>query len=169
MSRTLRVTAAALAAVTALGLSGCSHDGSVAASLGDTSVSSDQVQSAVADITTEQPAAQFDAQSAIAYLVLGPSISRIAKQNGVYVSVDQARAGFKKVNPSQSAIETVQSNLNLGKLRETESGSAAFGKLLKDAKVTMNPRYGRWVTGEGPNADDGNWIKQVDLLAPAAS
>lgn len=172
MSRTsFRAVAApiALLAVTATGLSGCSRDSSVAASYGDTTVTSDQVQSAVTDIVKEQPKSQFDPQSAIAYLVLGPAISDLAKQNKVFVSADQAKAAFKTVKPSQAAIDTVQSNLNMSNLRNSQAGSAAFTKLLQNAKVSMNPRYGTWVTGEGPNSDDGNWIKADNLTAPAGS
>ncbi|GAB3588520.1 hypothetical protein [Calidifontibacter terrae] len=169
MSRTsLRVASAALAAVTGLGLAGCSNDGSVAASLGSTHVSSSEVQSAVDDITKEQPKSQFDPQSAIAYLVLGPSINDLAKKYGVFVSTAQAKAQFKTVEPSQAAVSTVQSNLNMGNLQNSATGSAAFGKLLKTAKVKMNPRYGQWVAGQGPNSGDGNWIKQTALTTPAS-
>ncbi len=168
MSRTSLRVAPILLAVSAFGLSACSHDGSVAASYGDTTVTSDQVQSAVDDIVAEQPKSQFDPQSAIAYLVLGPSINDLAKKYGVYVSADQARAQFKKTQPSQAAVDTVQSNLNMTNLRDNDKGSAAFNNLLQKAKVSMNPRYGQWVVGEGPNSDDGNWIKPVDLVPQTA-
>lgn len=160
MSRpALRVTTVAAALAAATALSGCGDtSGGTAASYKGEKVTTEQVQSAVADIHKEQPSSEFDATSAAVFMVLGGDLETLAKKYGVYTSADSARRAFKTVtNPSDAAIRTVQGSANYGALSQSAEGNKAVQDLIKGAKVKLNPRYGTWNGGQLTN--EANWIK----------
>lgn len=163
--RTLRVTAAVAALAAASALTGC-DTGSTAASYDGHTVSTSAVEDAVRDITKEAPQSNFDNASAAVFLVLGDSLSTLAKKYGVYNSTAQAKAIFRSLkSPSASAVEAVQGSLNFTALRDDAKGNAALQSLVTKADVKLNPRYGTWVKGQGPTTTVGNWIKSTPELA----
>ena len=162
MSRpALRVTTVAAALVAATALSGCGDtSGGTAASYKGEKISTEQVQDAVRDITTEQPTSQFDPTSAAIFMVLGNDLESLAKKHRVYTSADVARQAFKKVtNPTDAAVRSVQGSFNFTSLRDSAAGNPDLQKLFKDADVKLNPRYGTWEKGKGPVDNASNWIK----------
>lgn len=162
MSRpALRVTTVAAALVAATALSACGDtSGGTAASYKGEKISTEQVQDAVRDITTEQPTSQFDPTSAAIFMVLGNDLESLAKKHRVYTSADVARQAFKKVtNPTDAAVRSVQGSFNFTSLRDSAVGNPDLQKLFKDADVKLNPRYGTWEKGKGPVDNASNWIK----------
>lgn len=170
MSRpAVRLSAAAAALAAATALSGCGTNGATAAEYKGEKVTTEQVQEAVRDITTEQPQSQFDPTSAAVFMVLGSDLDALARKYGVYTSPETAKAAFKKVSrPSEAAIRSVQGSFNFTALRDSAQANPALQKLVKDASVKLNPRYGTWVKGQGPVENQSNWIKDISAQ-PALS
>lgn len=147
--------------LTGCGSDGLIHDGSVAATYGDTTVTNTQVQQALTDVRKVNQ--DFDAQSAVVFLALNPKLSQLAGQYGVATSKAQAQAAFPATvkNPSASAVQVVQASMDFQNLRSSEQGEPALGKLIGTANVQMNPRYGTWKKGYGPTSVPGNWFSKT--------
>ena len=166
MFRSPRHVAPALVVAT-LTLTGCGGglmtDGSKAASYGDTTVTTQQVQDALSDLTKASPGG-VDGQTVAVFLALRPQLTALAGRYGIGVSRDQAADSLTSVpDPSAAAIDTVQSNNALAALREDPRSQAAVQRLINEADIDLNPRYGTWVKGHGPGepAAKNNWLARV--------
>lgn len=160
---TVKAAAAGAVVLGAMTLTGCGsssviHNGSVAATYGDTTVTNTQVQQALTDVRKVNK--DFDAQSAVVFLALNPQLSKLAGQYGVATSATQAKAAFPATvkNPSTSAVQVVQASMDFQNLRSSEQGEPALEKLINTADVQLNPRYGTWKKGYGPTSTPGNWM-----------
>ncbi|NHN55674.1 hypothetical protein G9U51_07765 [Calidifontibacter sp. DB0510] len=172
MKFTRRPLAAATVLAGTLALTGCGsnsvfNDGGVAASYKDTTVTTTEVSDAVADIAKAAPDSQFDGQSAVVYMVLGPELDKLAQKYGKAVSTQQARALFpKNMTPSDAAVRTAKGSLEFTSLRGVEAAQTDLINLIQKSDVKMNPRYGTWVKGKGPAAEPVNWIAPSAADAP---
>lgn len=168
-SRTGRRALGALAAVaTATALTGCGTsgvftDGGVAATYGDTTVSTTQVQDVVADLRSINPQTQISGQQAAVLLALAPAIGRIAAQNGAAISssmVEQtfAQNGLRDASPA--TISMTRANGELGQLLQGRAaGQEAINRLINTADVQLNPRYGSYAKGGAIGPAPTPWIR----------
>lgn len=161
-SRT-RLTAVAVVAAAAVSLSACStdslmHSGDTAGSYDGVTVTTTQVQSAVKQIGTV--AQGFDGESATAFMLLLPQLEKIGQKYGITVSEADVTAMFpKSLQLSDATIRTARGSVLFTKLNQNPAAAKDVQNLLKNADVTLNPRYGQWVKGEGPTNNLAPWIK----------
>ena len=168
MSTSRRAAGIAALAVTCTGLSACGsdqlfHDSSTAASRGSTQVSTEQVEQAVSQIKQAfgQNAADFDARSAITYLLFAGDLQRVAGKTGGAVSSTQAKQEFmqrKVANPSTAAVDALRSNLALNSISRDPQGRAEITRIVKAASVQVNPRFGDWDGAQGVVDTSESWI-----------
>ncbi len=169
MSTSRRAVAIAALAVIGTALSACGsdqlfHNSTTAASRGGTQVSTEQVQQAVTQIRKAfgTSAAQFDARSAITYLLFADDFQQIAGKVGAAMSVGQARKEFaqrKVSNPSTAAVDALRSNIALNAIGRSPQGSAEISRIVKAASVKINPRFGSWDGAKGVVDTTEPWIK----------
>ncbi|MDE9364335.1 hypothetical protein PZ938_01840 [Luteipulveratus sp. YIM 133132] len=163
--RSRRTAGLALLAGATLAVSGCGglmSDGRTAATYGDTTVTTAQVQDAVKDVSRVAPQTGFDGQSAAIFLALRPKLNELAARYDLGVSRDQAEKALQPVaDPSNAGIDAVQSNLTFGTLRDNPRSQTALATLVRSADIKLNPRYGRWSKGGPVEAGKlNNWLKQ---------
>lgn len=170
MGAKVKLSVAAVMVAGAMSLTACGdnsvvQNGYVAARFDGNTVTNEQVQNALIDVRKVN--AEFDSQSAAVFLALNPQLTRLAGQYGVATSAAQAKAAFPATvkNPSQSAIDVVQSSMDFQNLRSSEQGQPALAKLISTADVQLNPRYGTWKKGVGPTSTVPNYIS----ASPAAA
>ncbi len=163
-------TGAALAAafaLTACGSNGVMHDGRVAGTYDGQSVSNHEVQTAMKQISTVSQQG-VDGESATAFILLLPKLEKIGQKHGVVVSVSQIRSAFpKNTDLKPATIKAARGSMLFGQLQQSAPKQVA--KLLKNADVKLNPRYGRWVKGKGPSLDKSPWVKTVSQKSQPGS
>lgn len=165
------VTAAvvAVAVVSGCGAGGVFTDGSVAARNGGTTVTTEQVQTALRQIAPLDSEGTFKAPQAATLLALEPQVDRAARATGVGVSDDEVRQLFVRVkvaDPSPSAVAAVRTSSQISSLtRGTSQQMAAIQRVLDTAKVELNPRYGRYAKGGEIARASTNWLKASDPAA----
>ena len=168
MSTSRRAVGIAALAVIVTGVSGCGssqlfHDSTTAATYDGTSVSTQEVQDAVTQIKQAfgSGAADFNSRTAITYLVFADDLQRIAAKSGGAFSAAQARQEFiraKVANPSTGAIAALRSNVALTNLSNSQTGIAEVTKVVQDASVQVNPRFGQWGGAKGVLTTSEPWI-----------
>lgn len=168
MSMSRRAVGIAALAVSGFALSACGsdqlfHDSTIAASRGTTQVSTEQVQEAVTQIKKAfgPSAAEFDARSAITYLVFADDFQRIAGKAGGAISMGEARKEFtqrKLSDPSTAALNALRSNIALNAIGRSPQGQQEIGRIVKEASVQVNPRFGKWDGVKGVIDPAQPWI-----------
>lgn len=169
---TVVTSGVAVAVVSGCGTSGVFTDGSVAARNGTTTVTTDQVQTALQQIAPLDGEGSFKAPQAATLLALQPEVNRVARATGVGVSDDEVRELFRRVkvdNPTPSAIGAVRTSSQISTLtRGTSQQMSAIQRVLDTAKVELNPRYGRYGKGGEIAQASTNWLKTTDPAAPTS-
>jgi hypothetical protein len=169
------LTAAAAAAVMALGLVACSPaQAGAAAVIGDRRISTADVSDAVAGIKEGNPQlAQGTGldRTVLFFLVVAPYVLAEAESGGVAVSADQARQMLPKTqDPDPGAVRVLRTFMALQRLQQ-EGKNDALTQIQKDvtaAKPELNPRYGTFDVQQMAVVDaPPNWI--VPKTEPTAS
>ncbi|WP_265443818.1 hypothetical protein [Flexivirga meconopsidis] len=162
--RPARAAIAGAVVLATLGLTGCGsggvmHRGSTGIKYDGKSASATELQTAAEQITKAIGSGTITAADVAGVLALEPQLTKFAKQKGVVVSADQVKSAYPKVDFSPVALEAMRANGLASALQNSGALTAqAAQKLLKDANVTINPRYGTWVEGKGATAAPQPWI-----------
>lgn len=156
--------------LSACGSTGVMHDGNKAGSFDGHSVSNADVQTAVKQISAVSPQGGFDGQSATAFILLLPKLEAIGHKYGIVVSPTDVRKMFpKSTDLAEPTIKAARGSLLFTRLQQQPQAKQKVIKLLRDADVNLNPRYGQWVQGKGPKKDLSPWIKQQSNSTAAAA
>ena len=161
--RSVRLTAVAAAAAVVVSLSACSssglmHEGKTAGSYDGRTVTNSQVQSAVDQIGKVSPG--FDGESATAFMLLLPDLEQIGHKYGIAVSEGQVRGMFpKSMDLSDATVQAARGSVLFTQIKQKPQALKEMQKLLKTAQVKLNPRYGQWEKGKGPQKALAPWIK----------
>jgi hypothetical protein len=162
MRRGPRPSALVAAALLALTAACGAQEAGAAAVVGDRRISESELQQATADIQRiAPPDSALSPQQVLTWLITEPYMTRAATQNGVGVSLDQARQFFSQAQftaddgsgtPSDPALRAVQSVLSLNNVigrgprpLQQDKAVAAMDQVseeLQQAGVRVNPRYG---------------------------
>lgn len=175
-ARRLPAVAAALAlaaSLTACGEDGVLRDGSVAATYGSTTVSTDQVQRALADLQAFAPDAQITGARTAVVLALAPTINRMAARHGVSMSQDEARRAFAEGRtgrtPSAEALTALATESEVSRLVNGKAaGQQEVNRVLDRADIELNPRYGQWRKGGAYGPAPADWIVPSAPASPAS-
>ncbi len=146
-----------VAAVAALGLSGCGGADTAAVVDGDV-ITVQDAQTAAQQINEafdlQQPLTTTDA---VASLVTAPFIIRAAQKAGHPQTSTAARAAMPKLSdPSQETIDLVRAN-NAVRTLDQDTQNQILDDIAK-ADVEINPRFGSFDPQQGMVAEKPNWI-----------
>lgn len=143
-----RRTAAALACAAILLAAGCSHASpGVVAYVGDTEITPEQVDSAVAAVsTTAQEGQSVSKEAVINAMIQGEMSAQIASEQHITITNADRDAFLKTTNlaplltvpGAQPIIYDVADQALVAK----KVGAAAYLADIEKRKVTLNPRYG---------------------------
>lgn len=167
----IRAAVAAVTACCALTLTGCGndsviHNGSDGVSFSGGSATAADLQTASVQITQALGQGTITPGDVATVLALGPAAVKLGQQHDVAVSETQIQSAYPAVKFNQTALQALQSNDLLSQLQTADPTGVAT--LLKTAQVTLNPRYGTWVAGQGAVAASEPWIKSTpSSSAPA--
>ncbi|NNG37681.1 hypothetical protein HJ588_00115 [Flexivirga sp. ID2601S] len=162
--RPARAAIAGAVVLATIGLTGCGsdgvmHRGSTALEYDGKSASASDLQTAAQQITKAIGSGTITASDVAGVLALEPQLTKLGKANGVVVSDDQVKATYPKVDFTPTALNAMRASTLGSELQNSGALTAATAQeLLKDAKVTINPRYGTWVPGKGASAAPQPWI-----------
>ncbi|MFN8097249.1 MAG: hypothetical protein U0Q21_03045 [Dermatophilaceae bacterium] len=149
MTRSLRgaLTAATIGGTLVLGGCGSGIGGADVAAR----VNGHDISEATARTTAAQINEAFDLQQplttgqAATWLVKAPFILDVAQAKGQPVPAAAARESLTKVDPSDATVEVVRANYALYQMEQTDPTMIdQVIAELKKAKITVNPRYGRF-------------------------
>ena len=161
--RALTVVVAVLAVVV-LGLSGCSvRSGSVAAYIGDTSITNDQLSEVVDAISHLLPEGQTVNENVVlTALVKGQLARTVAAQRGIALSdgerdqfisqqskVDQSYAEYVNYLTDPVAAQAVFGFADYDIMVQRLGSVQAFSTTAQQVGVELNPRFGNWVYVDG--------------------
>jgi hypothetical protein len=166
--RAFRVRGAFAAAAVAgvLAVSGCAT-ADTAAVVNGQRITEEEVQEATTQISEAYPDSKLDAANALSSLVMASFINQVADESGKGLSDSAAKAAITEIeDPAPATLELVKSSLASQGLTSVEQGKVV--ELAKQAKVTMNPRYGTFDAGQVRfAASQPNWIKAEPAPAEA--
>lgn len=160
----LALTAGSAVALTGCGAGGVMTSGSTAATLGSHTVTTSDVQQAVTDINTVDTQGGITGQQAAVLLVLEPEVSKIAGRYGATTTESEVEQEYanrlpegKSLNPA--TVSVLKSNAQLNKLAngQNKKGAAQVMKLVQNADIDLNPRYGEF-SEKGVRKAPTNWI-----------
>lgn len=175
--RGLAVVGVALAA--ALTMAGCSAHPGVAATVGDRTISQDELASTQRELATllndSSPA------GVLAVLIETPLFVDAAAEHGIGISADDATALLTQVSStagleepeawSQGSIDVARFTLAVQGLQKVDGGADLLTELktkAADLDVTVNPQYGTWRDGTVAPLDQP-WIATPSAGDGAAS
>lgn len=163
-ARRALVVVVAVLAVVVLGLSGCSvRSGSVAAYVGDTSITNDDLSNVVDAISAKLPDGQkVNENVVLTALVKGQLARTVADRRGIALTdgerdqfisqqskVDQAYAEYVNYLTDPVAAQAVYGFADYDIMVQRLGGAQTFSTAAQQVDVELNPRFGSWVYVEG--------------------
>lgn len=156
----------------ALGVAGCTPTPGAAAVVGDRRIPVSDVQSATEDVRElVGQDAEIGQSQVLSWLVLAPYVLAEGSRRGVAASEDDARQQFtadpqrQVTDPSQAAVQAVQSALVISRLRtqlqpdQAQQAADVVLAQVREAGVSINPRYGRFdLTSFSVQPESPDWI-----------
>ncbi len=164
---------AAAVAVAALALTGCAQSPSMAARVGDVTISEQQVNDATDAISEAFEVGPGQARTvAFAALMRGALAENLeAKYN--HTITDSERDAVLASDPTLAMLSTHEKTKELangvadGIVMVQRIGSDAIVDEVASLGVTLNPRYGTWNADTGEFGGSGSLSREAeDLLAP---
>lgn len=171
ISRYTRVVTYAIVCTLALmacGSDGVIHNGSDGVSYSGGSASSADLQSAASQITKAFESDVIAPSAVVSVLTLEPQVTKLGQQHGIAVSNDQITAAFPKVKFNSTALSAMRCDELIAELEQAGVSDSQVKNMLQKAKVTINPRYGVWVPGQGAVSITEPWIS-ASLSSSAVS
>ncbi len=159
--RLLGLVAAGAVAAATLGLAGCAQ-ADTAAIVGGQRISEEQAQLATTQINEafkETLSAPLTTSQVLSQLIAASFVNDVAAAAGVGTTESAARTAMPNLSdPTKETLALVQSNFALQQLDQAQQTEVLTR--LKNATVTVNPRYGRFDPATVAFTEGRpNWIK----------
>lgn len=158
----------------ALVLTGCAHSPSNAAVVNGAEISTSELHSTIQGVATSlgAPPEQIQQSAVLGALIHGQLSDQIAAEHKIVITQGQRDAVIKQLegadklagNPDSRAVAygLVDQQIVLAKL-----GQDAYLKAIKEATVTLNPRFGSWDQKTGAIEGSSGSLSQPAIPTPA--